>query len=244
MAYADGELDEPLATALEQAIADDPAIARRVVDFVRSRRLTRSALSQQGIPDIPSELRAAILERIEEFKEAEGRAQMKHAWPHEQSLTQRSTWITPTRALAATAAAIGIAIIGYFAGQQNSWPTRSTSLLTQLEAPTIQELLSSVPSGQDVVLPLGRLRVISTYRLASGVLCREFHLQANSDATTAVACHDSGWRARLALQDSRTDAVYAPSSGSGLIAAYLQEIGANEPLEDAVEVEALTRTKR
>ena len=40
---------------------------------------------------------------------------------------------------------------------------------------------------REVKLPMGRLRVISTYKLADGTLCREFRLQSASGAADAVA---------------------------------------------------------
>ena len=47
MAFADGELDEPIAAAVAKAMAEDPGIARRIVDFQKSRRLTRSAFPKR-----------------------------------------------------------------------------------------------------------------------------------------------------------------------------------------------------
>ena len=50
MAFADGELDEPIAAAVARAMADDPRVARRIVDFQQSRRLTRTAYSANPCP--------------------------------------------------------------------------------------------------------------------------------------------------------------------------------------------------
>ena len=68
MAFADGELDEPMVAAVALAMAQDPVVARKVVDFQQSRRLTRSVFASNLAPDVPSELRAAISAQIEAYE--------------------------------------------------------------------------------------------------------------------------------------------------------------------------------
>ena len=63
MAFADGELDEPVAKAVEQAMLSDPDITKRIVGFLRSRSLARSALFREPV-GVPPELYAAVQARI------------------------------------------------------------------------------------------------------------------------------------------------------------------------------------
>lgn len=45
MAFADGELEEDVAVAVEQAMTNDPALVRELVGFTRCRRLAKAAMS-------------------------------------------------------------------------------------------------------------------------------------------------------------------------------------------------------
>jgi len=90
-----------------------------------------------------------------------------------------------------------------------------------------------------VELPYGRMRVISTYRLANGPVCREFRLSVSAGAAEAVACRNDGWNVTFALARAADAASYAPSGGGDPVAAYLEDIGAGEPLVDEAEARAL-----
>ncbi len=59
MAYADGELDEDVALAMETAMASDPELIKELVGFTRSRRLARAAMSR-GLEQASPELISAI----------------------------------------------------------------------------------------------------------------------------------------------------------------------------------------
>lgn len=242
MAFADGELDEPVAAAVAKAMAEDPGIARRVVDFQQSRRLTRSALS--SAPDVPPALYAAVVAQVKAFEAASDAHNTVTEFKSRKVPVERSGWNVPSFmkvALAASVAAVALAA-GYFAGQQNV--SGANSLIAQLEAPLVRDALSRVASGQDVELPIGRMRVISTYRLASGSLCREFRLQGSSGAADAIACRSGEWNVAFAAARPVGNADYVPSDGADLVASYLQSVNAGEPLVDAAEAQALTEAAR
>jgi hypothetical protein len=243
MAFADGELDEPVASAVEQAMLVDPTVTRRIADFLRSRRLTRSAFSREPLPEVPPELRAAVLAQIDAYAKADN-APTKPETPEGVHRPRRDPWFSPSRALAASVAALTIATASYLVGQHQALPTRPASLVAQLDDPPVQNALSTVASGQDVTLPLGRMRVISTYRLANGSLCREFRLQGSSGAAAAVACRNGDWNVTFAMAGPEGNAAYTPSSGDDLVATYLQDAGAGEPLVDAAETKALAEINR
>jgi anti-sigma factor RsiW len=243
MAFADGELDEPVASAVEQVMLVDPTVTRRIADFLRSRRLTRSAFSRERLPEVSPELRAAVLAQIDAFAGTDD-PPAKPETPVGEHRTRRDTWFSLNGALAASVAALAIASASYFVGQHQALPTRPASLVAQLDDAPVQDALSTVASGQDVALPLGRMRVISTYRLANGSLCREFRLQGSAGAAAAVACRNGDWNVTFAMAGPEGTAAYTPSSGGDLVTAYLQDAGAGEPLVDAAETKALAESSR
>lgn len=240
MAFADGELEEPTAAAVARAMAEDPTVAKRIMDFQQSRRLTRSAFSTALMPDVPPELQAAVLAQVASY-EADGDSK-----PGSDIKPPQDAWIRRKRpfmqvALAASLAAIALAL-GYFVGWQAEPGTGG--LIAQLESPLVHHELNSSASGKDVELPFGRMRVISTYRLANGSLCREFQLRSLTEAAEAVACRNSHWNATFALASPISDAGYTPSGGGDPMAAYLQGIGAGQPLVDEAEARALAEAGR
>ena len=240
MAFADGELEEPSAAAVAKAMAEDPAVAKRIMDFQQSRRLTRSAFSAVLMPDVPPQLRAAVSAQVKAY-EPTGRtsADPDSKPPRSERLTRRPEFVQ--WALAASIAAIGLAL-GYVAG---SWGApEAGGLMAQLESPVVHRELSRTPSGDDVELPVGRLRVISTYRLADGSLCREFRLQSSGQTAEAVACRNGGWSTTFAMAGAANDTTYTPSGGGDPMAAYLQDINAGEPLVGETEARALAGAAR
>jgi hypothetical protein len=243
MAFADGELEDPVAATVEQAMLRDPAVTKRVVAFLRTRRLVRAASLKEATPDVPAELRAAIQAQIDRFESADPRGAASGL--SEQGLLRgRVRWRVVAVAMAASLATIAIATAGYLAGRQGLWAQQATGPIAHLGDPQISHLLSETVSGQEQTLPAGRLRVISTYRMADGSLCREFKLQVPSGTADAVACRRDGWIVTFALASATMNSAYVPSDGSDLMAAYLQNAGAGQPLVDGAELKALGEDTR
>lgn len=238
MAFADGELEEPTVAAIAKAMADDPAVAKRIIDFQQSRRLTRSALSD--LPDVPPELLAAVSARIAAY-EAADEANMRPAVTPmlNGGVRRKRTFLQIALAASIVASALGL---GYFVGRHDR--SVADRLLAQLDNPTVYRELNTIASGENVELPFGRLRVISTYRVANGSLCREFQLQSRAEAAQAVACRNGEWSVNFALAGPIKTSEYVPSGESDLVAAYLQSMGAGEPLVDEAEVKALSELAR
>jgi hypothetical protein len=238
MAFADGELEEPVAAAVARVMAQDPSVARKVVEFQQSRRLTRSVFASNLAPDVPAKLRAAISAQIEAYEAA------SKAGRRPEPVKTESPWpkggCPMKMALAASLAAVAVAT-GYFAGRQAQ---PEAGRLAHLEDPLVFTELSRLESGREAELPVGRLRVISTYRLQNGSLCREFRLQSTSTATDAVACRNDEWNVTFALTEPTKSAEYVPSSGDGLMDAYLGRLGAGTPLEGEAEAKALVEATR
>lgn len=233
MAFADGELDEPVAAAVASVMAQDPAVARKIVEFQQSRRLTRSVFASNLTPDVPTELRAAVSAQIEAYEAANTAGARPE--PIETRSIQPSRMHPMRMALAASLAAVAVAS-GYFMGRQSQ---PEAGHLAHLEDPMVLKELGRLESGREVELPVGRLRVVSTYRLPNNSLCREFRLQSTSSATGAVACRTDEWNVTFALAELKTSAGYVPSSGGDVVDAYLGNLGAGNPLEGEAEVKAL-----
>ena len=238
MAFADGELEEPVAAAVARVMAQDPAVARKIVEFQQSRRLTRSVFASNLAPDVPSELRAAIAAQIEAYEAASKTGERPE--PVVAASLWRKRAYPMKMALAASLAAVAVAS-GYFVGRQSQ---PEAGRLAHLEDPLVFKELSRLESGRDAELPVGRLRMISTYRLQNGSLCREFRLQSTSTSTDAIACRTDEWNVTFAMAEPTKSAEYVPSSGGDLVDAYLGNLGAGNPLEGEAEAKALVEAPR
>ena len=240
MAFADGELDEPVAAAVAKAMSEDPVIAKRVSDFQQSRRLTHSVFAHALTHEVPPKLQAAVSAQIRAFEALNG--QVTELAAHKQAGNQAGRRVPLWQmAMAASVGALAIAA-GYFVGQHHG--SGANSLLAQLEASPVRDALSRIASGQEVAVSNGRMRVISTFRLANGSLCREFRMQASSGTADAIACRNGQWNVTFATADAGHGAAYTPSDGSDLISAYLQSVNAGEPLVDEAETKALAEKAR
>jgi hypothetical protein len=237
MAFADGELDEHVAASVEQAMTQDPIIARRVAEFLRSRRLIRSAFPEETASDVPPELRAAVQAHIERF-EGQSSDQPKSTKRPASWRLAIAGWQRFGMAMAASLAALAVATGGFLLGRQDMRPASSGSI-AYLGTSEVKRVLGERPSGQEQELSFGRMRVISTFRMADGSLCREFKLQTNSGTSDAVACRDRDWTITFALASPAASAAYVPSDGTDLMANYLQNSGAGEPLVNGAEIQAL-----
>lgn len=236
MAFADGELEEAIAASVEHAMTADPAIAVRVAEFLRSRRLARSVFSI-GTASVPPHLLAAVQTQIERFEAAPERTPSTAPEPVRPA---PYAWNRNIRmALAASLAGLAIATTGYLVGRHVP-QTPPHGPIAYLSAPEVSRALDESRSGQERDLAFGKIRVISTFRVADGSLCREFKLRTPQGGSDAVACRSTGWQVTLALASSENEGVYVPSDGGDLIADYLKSSGAGEPLLGEAEIQALS----
>jgi cytochrome P450 len=242
MAFADGELEESGAAMVEKAMASDPVIAKRVAEFLRSRRLVRSAFPDETITDVSPELRAAVQVQIDRL-EPPSRQKAPLRFQTKISAPFAGKWPLGM-ALAAGVAGLAVATAGYLLGHQNSLLSQASGSVEILADPQVGRILEEARSGEEQDLPFGRIRVVSTFRVANGALCREFKLQAPSGAWAAVACRNGNWRVTFAVAEAANAGAYVPSGGGDLMEIYLQNAGAGEPLQDAAEIEALSKTER
>jgi hypothetical protein len=241
MAFADGEIEGPVAVALEEAMQKDAAITKRVADFLKSRRLIRAAYAQEEPLSVSSQLQAAVISKIQ-ATEASWTPQAVAKpipFPKVSRWTRLSPMLLP---LAASVAAFAFGILGYLAGQQSQTgsPARANSI-AQLENPLVDDVLSKNVSAEDHSLPIGIMRVVSTFRSGSGALCREFTLKAPKAKTDAISCRDGGgWNIRFALAGEPSPTTYAPSGEPNPVEIYIKSIGAGAQLTGKAEIEALS----
>jgi hypothetical protein len=241
MAFADGELDEAMTAAVEQAMRSDPATLARVADFVRSRRIARGAFLADIAPAASPELEEAVLAQI---RAVEGGGSV--AEPATAPLAPQRTdrWSRRMLPLAASLAALIAGGFGYAVGMRSSPRLDHAGLVASLESSGVTARLDQVASGQEQDVAGGRLRVISTMRMANGDLCREFELKREARKADAVACRgNEGWAVTFAVM-GRDATSYTPAAGGDLVSTYLQNAGAGAPLTGEDEVKALSTPAR
>lgn len=249
MAFADGELDETVRSAVEEAMAHDSELRQRVAEYTRSRRLVQTALSTDAYLAVPPALRAKVIQKV---TMAEGKAleSIETDAPANPGKSQpapfsRSRFTQYQLPLAASMAALAIGISIFFAGRWiGSDGLQGQSLVASLGSSSVQAALGTVSSGKAQSLEVGQFRVIATYQSGSGALCREFTLQDASGKANAVACRSkSDWNITFALVEPAQSSGYAPADGTDLMGSYLKELNAGNPLEPSLEKKALSTSE-
>jgi surface antigen len=195
-AYIDGELDPVSSAALEERIATDDELRRRIDNLRRVNAAARAAFHYALYPSEESEPHTAVSAPVAVSKEPRQR--------------QSGNW-RQTLAMAASMATffvLGAATVGWW-DQQESVDARSTGLASwanQLEQNRIfQEVLETRPSGYIHTWPQATDAIgqqfgpVKTYQTASGAFCRQFTLAVAGHRERGVACRgDEGtWKVKV-----------------------------------------------
>ncbi|MDX3974560.1 hypothetical protein [Shinella sp.] len=229
MAFADGELDEAQSLALEEALANDEALAERLAVFLDSRRLVGEALKPLIDEPVPEALLASVRKMAEEAQAPRDNVvsfRQKPQLPVVQP-TARG-WLMP---VAASLVAVVTGVVGFTLGRMGPSATDAGA--------EIAAALDRETSGRDVTLPGAVLHVVATFRDERGELCREYELKQKASSTLTVACRQDGaWATRLALTTPQAEG-YVPASSQETIDAYLTSIQAGAPLSTEEERKAL-----
>jgi hypothetical protein len=231
MAYADNELDAKTRTAVEEAMATDPEVAKRVAQHKALRGKVRLAFDNvieeptpqrlinaaRGVPAVRREGNVIPLRR---------KAPPPRAWPQ---------WASIAASL----------IVGVIIGQamlRGSGSDLVTSRGGQLLANsvlshTLSEQLASTQTDQSAV------HVGVSFKSKAGVYCRTF--TAHESTTLAgLACRDhEDWRVQVLAQTTSTpdNALAYRQASSELPKSVLQAVDDNiagEPLDAAAETAA------
>jgi hypothetical protein len=241
MAYADGELAEDRAAALDLALAGDNALAERLSLFVDTRMIAADALRpilDDPVPDY-------LVQRVRDLAtagDAAARAPVDTIVAFPDRPQNHPVWQL------AIAASIALAI-GLGAGLMMRGPGAPGAVLEIAEVtdPAIAQALSTLASGESLPLADGaRIEAITTFRAADNALCREFEYDQSSRTTfVSIACHDGqDWQMRLAIAAAAADETgYAPASSLEALDAYLTATNAGAPLTPAEEAAALTELR-
>ena len=231
MAYADNELDAQTRTAVEEAMATDPEVARRVAQHKALRGKVRLAFDNvineptpqrlidaaRGVPAVRREGNVIPLRR---------KAPPPRAWPQWESI----------------AASLVVGVIIGQAMLRGSGSDLVTSrggqlLANSVLAHALSEQLASTQTDQSAV------RVGVSFKSKAGAYCRTF--TAHESTTLAgLACRDhDDWRVQVLAQTTSTpenNTAYR-QAGSALPKSVLQAVDDNiagEPLDAAAETAA------
>ncbi|WP_137387775.1 anti-sigma factor [Rhodoligotrophos defluvii] len=246
MAYADGQLDEKVALAIEGAMTEDPGLVARVVAFIRSRHLAREAFSHTPSTPVPPELEAAVRSAIAgQGQPADKPASpIPPAPPPARASAERPARHSSRKAALAASIALVIGLgLGALGGQRlegSAEPPEQAGLLASLDHPEILANLGTLPSGAEQSTPAGTLRAIASFKRPDGSLCREFTVSDSQVRREAVACRDDGdWQVTFATLEPTSSAEYVPAGDDGPMAAYLRQAGLGQPLDREAEQVAL-----
>lgn len=242
MAYADGELPEVRASALDVALTNDIGLSDRLALFIDSRSVAKEAwdpVLQDPLPD-------HLIQQVRALAAADPQPQTATddtvvAFPQNAAPEmQTPIWKLPLAASLALAVGLGA---GLMISPETGGGLGSIEIAALTDAQVIAAL-DTVPSGEDTVLANGaRIAPIATFFDGAQTLCREFEFDRVDGMTiVSVACQRGGqWDVQMAVAaTAATDTGYAPASSLDTLDAYLSANNAGSPLDLDAEAAALS----
>lgn len=224
MALADGELAPEAAERLHALVVADPDLAERFAILAETRFLLEGERAEA--PALPDQLPAAAagtgsppaaprLSVITGGKPAVSDAPSARRWPR------------LALPLAASFLVMAGGLAGYLAGGGGGRSDAGIAL-AGFTRDGIDAALSQTAGGSEATLPGGKLRVVASYKLGDGRLCREYTLaRAAEPAWDAVDCREGGnWRTEFLAAKASPAPGYAPASGDAGAEAFLNARGA------------------
>lgn len=224
-AYADGELEGAERDRVEQALAEDPALARQV----EAHRALKARLSAHFAPILDAPLPEALTRAVREKPEAEiiPLDAARRARASSSSNPMRSRWAWG--AGVALAASLVLAVV-LNRPATNDGPGYADG---QLAAALDTQLSGTQAAGAPV-------RVMLSFANAQGDLCRGYSGQAGA----GIACRDArGWRLEKAFGGAageEGDYRQAGSADPRLMAA-MQDMASGPALDADAEKAAIAR---
>lgn len=246
-AFLNGQLAEPRMSEIEAALAVDEALVARLEALANGSaavdQTVAAAFDLVLAEPVPPALLAAASPAVLAAASptvvdfAAARA------AREQSSAPRSPirWWQPA-ALAASLA-IGL-VIGSGVPKGNSDALIIADAAGTRAGPTLAAALASTRSGTDARLPGGVLRPLISVRAGNGELCRQFGVQQDQTAISALACRRGDqWQIVVASSAvaNRSDYAQAAGPGEAAIAAALDALAAGEPMDAEAEAKALAK---
>lgn len=249
MAYADGELDHETSDAIEKAVQSDPALAQRLEAFAQTRLLAQKSFEpilNEPIPDGLSSKVEAMLKEAEASEKSENESDdgativaFKAGRPEKK--TPSAQWFMP---LAASIAVVAAGITGFAVGTSTQVRPTGEIQVAEFNQAGLLDALQTVVSGEEMALPDtgDRFRAIASFRDSDNDFCREFEVDAADRSTfVSVAClRDGEWKLQFTVAAvSQSNNGYAPASSLDALDAYLDAVGAGDPMSVSEEAEAL-----
>ncbi len=248
MAFADGELDDEKSAEIEAAINDDKQLAERVAGFMQTRALAQEAMAPLADQPVPDALRASVLAMVAR-NNAQTTANEPVASDNVISIADAPARHFPRAPMSQLAIAASIALVvggvlGHYFSGENIGPASDGLTTATLGNPELVRAIQTVPSGSEMNMDNGaRLRFIASFLSSDSRLCREFEIDpVGGDTSVVVACsEDSQWQVRFQVAAAPSDGGYAPASSLATLDAYLEAIGAGQPLSTQEELKLLTQ---
>ena len=239
MAYADGELPMRRASEIEQIARSDEEVRRRIMQFRQVRDEIAGALKPLAEEPVPEALRRAVRDMARKEPDKDDKLVLfrPRLWPRAGALPAWQMGIAAALLLMIGGGA------GFLAGTRSADVSSPGFAAVGSHVPQdIASHMASLPSGTDIKIDAGRLRLIATVLAHGETPCREFEVDtlATGQTATGIAClRDSGWYIEIAVVAPATDEGFAPASSFSTLDGYLEAIGASEPLNAEAEEQVL-----
>ncbi len=236
MAYADGEIGEADRRELEQALATDPSLRKRLRVFERTGHTLAEAF------DLPAAASATAASRALARK-----PRFRLSW-----LAERFGWLAPNPGFGIAVAAAALLVAGAAAFVAPLLlETRNAAIVTTLEdgqlvaSGPLRAALEARPSRGFAQAAMAEPHAIQTFRRHDGAFCREYVAPRALSQGVACRANDGHWRieihARSAPPDGSGDFAPAGSAQHQVIDGYVHEIMRDEPLSAEAEGAAIRR---
>jgi hypothetical protein len=239
MAYADGELDLRTRAQVEDAMAADPQVARRVAAHQAVRNTLRSSFDQVLDEPVPERLLAAARAKPQNGMVVPLRPRRARtlAWPH---------WAWPHWGAVAASFVLGALVWHFGTDGYSSGPVveRDGQLLAAgaLDRALSNQLASAPPAQTTVQIGV-------TFRSKGGNYCRTFQLQERTNLA-GLACRDQDkWRLEALARGAASPGAHSDfrPAGSALPPSIVQAVDQaidGEPLDAEAEAHARTNQWR
>lgn len=244
VAYADGELPEADALALEEALSNDPPAAERLRALVEAGEMARRAFAEIVEEPVPERLRTAVMEADTSASPEDDARHPEDTKPADNVVrlpqrpaSRRSTW-QPVALAASLAVAVAAGIFTWLPGGQDG------AGLT----PQLADALSHTPSYEPVQLAEGDLTILGSFRSQDDRLCREYEQLSGDSGERGLACRataDSDWQlvasSPIPPADQMQDGTFRPAGteDSDPVSAAVERLQAGSLLTAEEEQRAL-----
>jgi len=176
-AYLDGVGDPATCAAIDQALATDSILQKRMERFRRADQLLREVVDGR-LGMVPARLEQVAAGQVAGFG------------------AKKPSPVRRIAQLAAMAAALLIAFgVGTEMGHHPVAPTLVFGPNGLTAGPVLAQAISTAYSGEPVKTEAGAISVALSFRSSKGDLCRRFRLDQGAQSQTVVACRQDGrWR--------------------------------------------------